>query len=36
MALYTPDDLMNGAYPTGHVVIYDDDHYYMGGVLAEL
>ena len=36
MALYTPDDVMNGAYPTGHVVIYDDDHYYMGGVLAEL
>ena len=30
MALYTPDDVMNGAYPTGHVVIYDDDHYYMG------
>jgi dimethylamine/trimethylamine dehydrogenase len=36
MPLFTPDDLMNGASPTGHVVIYDDDHYYMGGVLAEL
>ena len=27
---------MDGASPTGHVVIYDDDHYYMGGVMAEL
>lgn len=35
MPLFTPDDLMGGAAPTGHVVIYDDDHYYMGGVLAE-
>lgn len=34
--LYTPDDLMAGRLPTGRVVIYDDDHYYMGGVLAEL
>ena len=36
MPLFTPDDLMDGATPSGHVVIYDDDHYYMGGVLAEL
>ncbi len=36
MRLYTPDDLMNGSLPTGNVVLYDDDHYYMGGVLAEL
>ncbi|WP_299965501.1 FAD-dependent oxidoreductase [uncultured Roseobacter sp.] len=36
MPLFTPDDLMSGAAPSGHVVIYDDDHYYMGGVLAEL
>ncbi|WP_424941310.1 FAD-dependent oxidoreductase [Aliiroseovarius sp. S253] len=36
MPLFTPDDLMNGASPSGHVVIYDDDHYYMGGVMAEL
>ena len=27
---------MAGTKPTGKVVIYDDDHYYMGGVLAEL
>ena len=26
---------MDGRLPTGKVVIYDDDHYYMGGVLAE-
>ncbi|SDD85616.1 FAD-dependent oxidoreductase [Ruegeria marina] len=34
--VYTPDDLMDGTVPGGNVVIYDDDHYYMGGVLAEL
>ncbi len=31
----TPDDIMGGMMPTGPVVVYDDDHYYMGGVLAE-
>jgi dimethylamine/trimethylamine dehydrogenase len=31
----TPDDLMAGARPAGPVVLFDDDHYYMGGVLAE-
>jgi dimethylamine/trimethylamine dehydrogenase len=37
LAILTPDDLMAGVRPDGdHVVIYDDDHYYMGGVLAEL
>jgi dimethylamine/trimethylamine dehydrogenase len=36
MPVFTPDDLMDGASPSGHVVIYDDDHYYMGGVMAEL
>ena len=34
--LFTPDDLLAGRLPSGRVVIYDDDHYYMGGVLAEL
>ena len=33
--LYTPDDIMNDKLPSGKVVIYDDDHYYMGGVIAE-
>jgi dimethylamine/trimethylamine dehydrogenase len=33
----TPDDLIAGKRPIGrNVVIYDDEHYYMGGVLAEL
>ena len=36
MPIYTPDDLMNENIPTGNVVVFDDDHYYMGGVLAEL
>ena len=37
LTLFTPDDLLAGRRPDGgHVVIYDDDHYYMGGVLAEV
>ena len=32
----TPDDIMAGARPEGPVLVYDDDHYYMGGVVAEL
>ncbi|WP_138934458.1 FAD-dependent oxidoreductase [Roseovarius arcticus] len=37
MPIFTPDDLMAGNLPEGgHIVLYDDDHYYMGGVLAEL
>ena len=35
-AIFTPDDILNGRLPSGRVVIYDDDHYYIGGVLAEL
>jgi dimethylamine/trimethylamine dehydrogenase len=35
--VFTPDDLMAGREPeAGPVMIWDDDHYYMGGVLAEL
>ncbi|MBA3909508.1 MAG: NADH:flavin oxidoreductase [Rhodobacter sp.] len=37
MPLYTPDDLMAGEIPEDrHVTLYDDDHFYMGSVLAEL
>ena len=36
MPVFTPDDLMAGDIPGGEVVVFDDDHYYMGGVLAEL
>jgi dimethylamine/trimethylamine dehydrogenase len=32
---FTPDDLFAGARPAGPVLIYDDDHYYMGGLIAE-
>jgi len=32
----TPDDLMAGKLPTGKVVVFDDDHYYMAPVLAHL
>src|SRR5262249_48734286 len=35
MALFTPDDVMAGKAPAGNVAIYEDDHYYMGGLLAE-
>jgi dimethylamine/trimethylamine dehydrogenase len=31
----TPDDIMDGAVPEGPVVVFDDDHYYLGGVVAE-
>jgi dimethylamine/trimethylamine dehydrogenase len=34
--VFTPDDLMEGNLPTGRVILYDDDHFYLGGVLAEL
>ena len=36
MPLFTPDDMMAGRLPKGRVTVFDDDHYYMGGVLAEL
>jgi dimethylamine/trimethylamine dehydrogenase len=37
LEILTPDDLLRGRLPGGAgVVIYDDDHYYMGGVLAQL
>lgn len=34
-AVLTPDDIMDGFEPAGSVCIYDDDHYYMGSVIAE-
>jgi len=35
--VFTPDDLMAGKRPSAkHVTIFDDDHFYMGSVLAEL
>jgi dimethylamine/trimethylamine dehydrogenase len=39
-SVVTPDDLLNsfdtdGSRVSGTVLVYDDDHYYMGGVIAE-
>jgi dimethylamine/trimethylamine dehydrogenase len=31
----TPDDVMDGAAVAGPALVFDDDHYYMGGVVAE-
>ena len=31
----TPDEILAGAEPNGPVVVYDDDHYYIGGIIAE-
>ena len=37
LEVLTPDELLRGRLPAGErVVLYDDDHYYMGGALAEL
>ncbi len=34
-ALSTPDDLMEGSLPAGPILVFDDDHYYLGALLAE-
>ena len=34
-SVMTPDDVLAGVVPDGPVVVYDDDHYYIGGVIAE-
>ena len=34
-SVITPDDVMAGIVPAGPVVVFDDDHYYMGGVISE-
>jgi len=33
--ILTPDDIMNGRLPIGPTLVYDEDNYYMGGVIAE-
>jgi len=33
--ILTPDDLMDGVQPQGPIVVFDDDDFYMGGVIAE-
>jgi dimethylamine/trimethylamine dehydrogenase len=32
---FTPDDIMSGTMPSGSVLVFDDDQFYMGGVVAE-
>ncbi len=32
----TPDYIMANSTTAGHVVVYDDDHYYMGSAIAEV
>jgi len=34
--VFTPDDIMSGVDIGGPVLVFDDDHYYMGGIMAEL
>jgi dimethylamine/trimethylamine dehydrogenase len=34
-AVFTPDDIYTGTSPSGPVIVYDDDDYYLGGVIAE-
>lgn len=31
----TPDEIAAGTIPEGPVLVFDDDHYYMGGVMAD-
>jgi dimethylamine/trimethylamine dehydrogenase len=35
LPVLTPDGIMDGGLPPAPVIVYDDDHYYMGGVIAE-
>ena len=35
-AIFTPDDIMDGRLPSGRVVIFEDDGFYMGPVIADL
>ncbi len=35
LPVFTPDDIFAGQALPNHVVVYDDDHYYLGGVMAE-
>jgi dimethylamine/trimethylamine dehydrogenase len=35
LEILTPDDIMSGKMPAGPTLVYDEDGYYMGGVIAE-
>ena len=34
--VFTPDDVLRGVLPDGPVLLFDDDYFYMGSVLAEV
>ena len=34
--IFTPDDLLRGHLPSGRVLLFDDDYFYIGSVLAEV
>jgi dimethylamine/trimethylamine dehydrogenase len=34
--VFTPDDLLRGTLPDGPVLLFDDDYFYIGSVLAEV
>jgi dimethylamine/trimethylamine dehydrogenase len=36
LPVFTPDDILEGRRPAGRVLVFDDDQYYMAGVLCEL
>ena len=33
--VFSADDVMNGAKLSGRIIVFDDEHYYMGSVIAE-
>ncbi len=33
--IFTPDDIMSGNLPQGSCLVYDDDNFYMGSLIAE-
>ena len=35
LRVFTPDDIMDGKLPDGPTLVFDQDNYYMGGVIAE-
>ena len=34
--IYNPDDIMQGLIPSGKVVVFDDDYYYLAPIIAEM
>ena len=36
VTVVTPDGVMDGELPAGPVLVYDDDHYYMASLMAEI